>query len=97
MSSSLPQLSSSSGRTSSPETFKAHYAFLIHSQDTLRHTLPPNVDNESIARQKRRRTSPEDQAILEAEFEQESRPDKAARKTIAGRVRGMGEREVQVL
>ena len=42
-----------------------NYAFLVHSQTTLRHTLPPDVDNESVARQKRRRTSPEDQAILE--------------------------------
>lgn len=37
---------------SSPET----YAFLVHSQDTLNHNLPPDIDNAPLARQKRRRT-----------------------------------------
>lgn len=74
----------------------SNYAFLVHSQNTLKNTLPPNVDNESMARQKRRRTSPEDQAILEDEFARDSKPDKTARKAIAGRVKGMGEKEVQV-
>lgn len=32
------------------------YAFLVHSQNTLNHNLPPDVDNPPLARQKRRRT-----------------------------------------
>ena len=32
------------------------FAFLVHSQDTLNNNLPPNVDNQPLARQKRRRT-----------------------------------------
>lgn len=37
---------------SSPES----YAFLVHSQDTLNHNLPPSIDNAPLVRQKRRRT-----------------------------------------
>ena len=79
-----------------PPDATSNFAFLVHSQNTLRNTLPPNVDNASMARQKRRRTSPEDQAILEAEFIKDVKPNKATRKAIADRVRGMGEKEVQV-
>ena len=32
------------------------YAFLVHSQDTLNQHLPPVVDNQPLARQRRRRT-----------------------------------------
>lgn len=32
------------------------FAFLVHSQDTLNNNLPPSVDNQPLARQKRRRT-----------------------------------------
>ena len=39
--------------------------------------------------------SPEDQAILEAEYERNSKPDKAARIDIVNRV-SLGEKEVQV-
>ena len=39
--------------------------------------------------------SPEDQAILEAEYKRNPKPDKAARMEIVKRV-GLGEREVQV-
>lgn len=31
-------------------------AFLVHSQDTVQHNLPPDVDNKPLARQKRKRT-----------------------------------------
>ena len=39
--------------------------------------------------------SPQDQAILEAEYEKNSKPDKAARAEIVKRV-ALGEKEVQV-
>lgn len=39
--------------------------------------------------------SPEDQAILEAEFDRNPRPDKAARRSLVQRV-ALGEKEVQV-
>ncbi|KAL8792928.1 MAG: hypothetical protein Q9195_004425 [Heterodermia aff. obscurata] len=71
------------------------FAFLVHSQDTLNNNLPPNVDNQPLARQKRRRTSPQDHAILEAEYEKNSKPDKAARLVIVNRV-ALGEKEVQI-
>ncbi|KAI9663627.1 MAG: hypothetical protein M1821_007117 [Bathelium mastoideum] len=71
------------------------YAFLVHSQQTLPHNLPPNVDNKSLARQKRRRTSPEDQAILETEYSRNPKPDKNARQEIVKRV-ALGDKEVQI-
>ncbi|OJD33227.1 homeobox transcription [Diplodia corticola] len=70
-------------------------AFLVHSPDTVRSNLPPDVDNKPLARQKRRRTSPEDQKILEAEYQKDSKPDKAARLEIVKRV-ALGEKEVQI-
>ena len=79
-----------------PPIASPNYAFLVHSQNTLSNTLPPDVDNEQVARQKRRRTSPEDQVILESEFEKNDKPDKAARRVLASKVKGMGEKEVQV-
>ncbi|KAI9697802.1 MAG: hypothetical protein M1836_004478 [Candelina mexicana] len=71
------------------------FAFLVHSQDTLPNNLPPDVDNKSLARQKRRRTSPEDQIILEGEYARNPKPDKAARLEIVKRV-ALGEKEVQI-
>ncbi|KAI9769315.1 MAG: hypothetical protein M1835_006720 [Candelina submexicana] len=73
----------------------ASFAFLVHSQDTLTNNLPPDVDNKSLARQKRRRTSPEDQIILEGEYARNPKPDKAARLKIVKRV-ALGEKEVQI-
>ncbi|KAL1649278.1 Homeobox protein yox1 [Diplodia intermedia] len=70
-------------------------AFLVHSPDTVRSNLPPDVDNKPLVRQKRRRTSPEDQKILEAEYQRNSKPDKAARLEIVKRV-ALGEKEVQI-
>ncbi|KAI9843316.1 MAG: hypothetical protein M1838_002687 [Thelocarpon superellum] len=73
----------------------ASYAFLVHSQETLPRNLPPNVDNKPLARQKRRRTSPEDQVILEEEYQRNAKPDKSARMHIVQRV-ALGEKEVQI-
>ncbi|OJJ51691.1 hypothetical protein ASPZODRAFT_148928 [Penicilliopsis zonata CBS 506.65] len=72
-----------------------NYAFLVHSQKTLTQNLPPRVDNKLLARQKRRRTSPEDHAVLEAEYQRNPKPDKAARADIVSRV-SLGEKEVQI-
>ena len=51
------------GSTLVPASFHSHsentnadYAFLVHSQNTLGNTLPPAIDNKSLARQRRRRT-----------------------------------------
>ena len=44
---------------------------------------------------RKQRHSPEDQAVLEAEYRRNPKPDKAARLEIAKRV-ALGEREVQV-
>ncbi|KAF2087429.1 hypothetical protein K490DRAFT_57033 [Saccharata proteae CBS 121410] len=70
-------------------------AFLVHSPDTVQRNLPPDVDNKPLARQKRRRTSPEDQKILEAEYQRNPKPDKVARAEIVKRV-ALGEKEVQI-
>ncbi|EAW09786.1 homeobox domain-containing protein [Aspergillus clavatus NRRL 1] len=87
--------SSSPPAVQTPESATLNYAFLVHSQKTLTQNLPPRVDNKLLARQKRRRTSPEDHAILEAEYQRNPKPDKAARASIVGRV-SLGEKEVQI-
>lgn len=78
-----------------PSSAPTNIAFIVHSAATLTNNLPPNVDNKPLARQKRRRTSPEDQAILETEYQKNSKPDKAARMAIVERV-ALGEKEVQI-
>ncbi|KAL2813929.1 hypothetical protein BDW59DRAFT_154582 [Aspergillus cavernicola] len=84
-----------STQTSESTTASSSYAFLVHSQKTLTQNLPPRVDNKLLARQKRRRTSPEDHAILEAEYQRNPKPDKAARASVVSRV-SLGEKEVQI-
>ncbi|GFF83206.1 homeobox protein YOX1 [Aspergillus udagawae] len=87
--------SSSPPTVQTPESATLNYAFLVHSQKTLTQNLPPRVDNKLLARQKRRRTSPEDHAILEAEYQRNPKPDKTARASIVSRV-SLGEKEVQI-
>ncbi|KAF4276134.1 hypothetical protein CNMCM8812_005343 [Aspergillus fumigatus] len=87
--------SSSPPTVQTPESATLNYAFLVHSQKTLTQNLPPRVDNKLLARQKRRRTSPEDHAVLEAEYQRNPKPDKAARANIVSRV-SLGEKEVQI-
>ncbi|KAL5334340.1 hypothetical protein BJX70DRAFT_22555 [Aspergillus crustosus] len=89
-SSSPPSTQTSDSATASPS-----YAFLVHSQKTLTQNLPPRVDNKLLARQKRRRTSPEDHTVLEAEYQKNPKPDKASRTSIVSRV-SLGEKEVQI-
>ncbi|KAG8526814.1 uncharacterized protein KY384_008243 [Bacidia gigantensis] len=74
---------------------EANFAFLVHSQDSLSNSTPPSVDDHRLARQKRKRTSPVDHAILEAEFKLNPKPDKLARQQIVQHV-ALGEKEVQV-
>ncbi|KAL9118060.1 MAG: hypothetical protein Q9187_005398 [Circinaria calcarea] len=83
-------------RSGQPPTkpFREKFPFLIHSQDTLTNGLPPEADSRDVARPRRRRTSPEDHAILEAEYQRNSKPDKIARMDIVNRV-ALGEKEVQ--
>ncbi|EGE07498.1 homeobox transcription factor [Trichophyton equinum CBS 127.97] len=72
-----------------------NYSFLIHSNKTLTQDLPPKVDSKVYIRQRRRRTSPEDHAILEAEYRLNPKPDKATRASIVSRV-SLGDKEVQI-
>ncbi|PGH02594.1 hypothetical protein AJ79_07598 [Helicocarpus griseus UAMH5409] len=81
--------------TPSGDSPNSNYAFLVHSQKTLTQNLPPRVDNKALARQKRRRTSPGDQKILEAEYQRNPKPDRATRAEIVNRVT-LGEKEVQI-
>ncbi|KAI1979750.1 Homeobox protein yox1 [Ophidiomyces ophidiicola] len=69
--------------------------FLIHSNKTFSLGRPPKIDNRILGRQRRRRTSPEDHAILEAEYQRNPKPDKATRSSIVSRVT-LGEKEVQI-
>ncbi|KAK2879985.1 hypothetical protein FQN49_000678 [Arthroderma sp. PD_2] len=71
------------------------YSFLIHSNKTLTQDLPPKVDSKVYIRQRRRRTSPEDHAVLEAEYQLNPKPDKATRASIVSRV-SLGDKEVQI-
>ena len=90
------------------------FAFLVHSQDSVSQNTPPDIDDQRLTRQRRRRTrynqhnirhedclftnclrSPEDHAVLEAEYKKNPKPDKAARVAIVSRV-ALGEKEVQV-
>ncbi|KAI9734592.1 MAG: hypothetical protein M1834_002193 [Cirrosporium novae-zelandiae] len=77
------------------DSVKHKLTFYNHSQDTVPQNLPPTVDNKGLVRQKRRRTSPQDHAILEAEYRKNPKPDKAARLEIVDRV-ALGEKEVQI-
>ncbi|KAF2122636.1 hypothetical protein BDV96DRAFT_482017 [Lophiotrema nucula] len=90
--SSSPTSSRSTGRRSSPIT---GLAFLVHSPQSVANNLPPDVDNKPLARQRRRRTSKEDEEILKTEYLKNPKPDKAARIEIVSKV-ALGEKEVQI-
>lgn len=40
----------------SDKSTSSNFAFLVHSEKTLKQNLPPRVDNKLLARQRRRRT-----------------------------------------
>ncbi|CAK4030582.1 transcription factor homeobox like [Lecanosticta acicola] len=71
------------------------YAFLNHSASTVHQNQPPMVDDKPLARQKRKRTSQEDQTVLEAAYQKDPKPDKAARLELVKQV-ALGEKEVQI-
>ncbi|KAL8994837.1 MAG: hypothetical protein Q9169_005313 [Polycauliona sp. 2 TL-2023] len=81
------------------------HTFSAFSRDTLPfsldqalamgHNSPPPSGSQALARAKRRRTSPEDQAILEAAFQKNAKPDKAERAELLSRV-SLGEKELSV-
>ncbi|KFX87351.1 hypothetical protein V490_08326 [Pseudogymnoascus sp. VKM F-3557] len=98
----LPKLPSSVGQDAPPTAASERvssdndvFPFLVHSQESVTNGGPPEVDNGRLARQKRRRTSPEDQATLEAEYKRNPKPDKTARLEIVKSV-ALGEKEVQI-
>ncbi|KAI7355581.1 hypothetical protein KC354_g10728 [Hortaea werneckii] len=70
------------------------YEFMNHSNTSLPN-LQSHLDDKPLARQKRKRTSPEDQAVLEAAYKRDPKPDKNARLDIVKQV-SMGEKEVQI-
>ncbi|KAH7385927.1 hypothetical protein BKA66DRAFT_415568 [Pyrenochaeta sp. MPI-SDFR-AT-0127] len=91
-SSSPASLRTANGRRPS---LTGQLAFLVHSPETVANHMPPEVDNKALARQKRRRTSKEDEDVLKAEYLKNQKPDKAARLEIVRRV-ALGEKEVQI-
>ncbi|OBT59472.1 hypothetical protein VE04_00314 [Pseudogymnoascus sp. 24MN13] len=98
----LPKLPSATGQDAPPTAASERvssdndvFPFLVHSQESVTNGGPPEVDNGRLARQKRRRTSPEDQATLEAEYKRNPKPDKTARLEIVKSV-ALGEKEVQI-
>ncbi|KAL8852218.1 MAG: hypothetical protein Q9221_002928 [Calogaya cf. arnoldii] len=57
---------------------------------------PPSTSQaQAHARAKRRRTSPEDQAVLEAAYQKNSKPDKAERTELLSKV-SLGEKELSI-
>lgn len=71
-----------------------NFAFISHSPATFP-LHEPCIDNAQLARRKRRRTSPNELAILQREFEEGSTPNRAKRQEIAAKV-SMTEKAVQI-
>ncbi|KAK5746830.1 Homeobox protein yox1 [Elasticomyces elasticus] len=66
------------------------------SPDPVPHGLAPGGEEEkSYLRQKRKRTSMEDQSVLEEAYKRDPKPDKAARMEIV-KIVNLGEKEVQI-
>lgn len=78
----------------SPLVEKRSFAFISHSPSTFP-LQEPAIDNAQLARRKRRRTSPGELAILQAEFTIGSTPNRARREIIAKKV-NMTEKAVQI-
>lgn len=70
------------------------FAFISHSPATYP-SQEPSIDNASLARRKRRRTSPNELAILNQEFVAGATPNKLRRIEIAARV-NMTEKAIQI-
>ncbi|KAK3112430.1 Homeobox protein yox1 [Teratosphaeriaceae sp. CCFEE 6253] len=65
------------------------------SHSTSPPDLAPGEDDKPYARQKRKRTSMEDQSVLEEAYKRDPKPDKSARLDIVRTV-DLGEKEVQI-
>lgn len=78
----------------SPTTEAKSYAFISHSPTTFP-SQEPSIDNVSLARRKRRRTSPNELSVLNEEFKRGQTPNKARRIEIAEKVM-MTEKAVQI-
>lgn len=85
---------SESSKKGRKRTSDKSYAFISHSPATFP-SQEPSIDNVPLARRKRRRTSPNELSILNAEFELGSTPNKSRRLEIASRV-SMSEKAVQI-
>ena len=72
-------------------TRQTDYPFLQH----IPRASPEKDEVNVLSRQKRRRTSPQDHALLEAAYQRNSKPDKNERIEIVSQV-DLGEKEVQV-
>lgn len=69
-----------------------NYPFLLQH---IPKASPEKDEVNVLSRQKRRRTSPQDHALLEAAYQRNSKPDKNERIEIVSQV-DLGEKEVQV-
>lgn len=78
----------------SPLVEKRSYAFISHSPSTFP-LQEPSIDNAQLARRKRRRTSPLELSILQAEFEKGQTPNRTRRMEIAKKVH-MTEKAIQI-
>ncbi|KAF5878412.1 putative homeobox domain-containing protein [Botrytis fragariae] len=101
----IPQPSSESHSRSLPEVEKEHANYsdnngelepVNSSHDVpLKEEAPDHEGKLEGGKQKRKRTSPEDQAFLEAQYKENPKPNKAARAEIVKSVR-LNEKEVQI-
>ncbi|TGO41670.1 hypothetical protein BHYA_0018g00420 [Botrytis hyacinthi] len=105
----IPQPSSGTDPRSLPEVEKEHPNYLDNSRELdpanyshdiaafvpLKEEAPDNEGKLEGGKQKRKRTSPEDQAFLEAQYKENPKPNKAARAEIVKSVR-LNEKEVQI-
>ncbi|TGO08992.1 hypothetical protein BTUL_0183g00060 [Botrytis tulipae] len=105
----IPQPSSETDPRSLPEVEKEHPSYSGNSGELepansshdiatfvpLKEEAPDNEGKSEGGKQKRKRTSPEDQAFLEAQYKENPKPNKAARAEIVKSVR-LNEKEVQI-
>ncbi|TGO56393.1 hypothetical protein BCON_0078g00080 [Botryotinia convoluta] len=105
----IPQSSSGSDPRSLPEVEKEHPNYSDNNGELeptnsshdvaafvpLKEEAPDNEGKLEGGKQKRKRTSPEDQAFLEAQYKENPKPNKAARAEIVKSVR-LNEKEVQI-
>ncbi|MCJ1287412.1 hypothetical protein MMC26_006761 [Xylographa opegraphella] len=94
-SSASPPQTANTSNTVSNYTNGGSSTFFLQSQDSMSDDLLPTSEHHERARSKRKRTSAADHAILESEYQRNSKPDKAARTAIVERV-ALNDKEVQI-